>query len=190
VRQLLAEGAIGDVRMVRSSFCVLMQRPPGDIRFDAAMGGGALLDVGVYAIDAVRWLIGTDPLSITGSVSLGPSGIDLSAAAALAFADGVLASLTCSFVASGGGSYDVLGSTGKLTVHQAFAQPPNTPPRVTWDGPDGSREEAFPPNINQSELMIEAFSAALRDGAPSPIPAESGIGNIRVIESLLAQPLK
>jgi predicted dehydrogenase len=190
VRELLAEGAIGDVRMMRSSFCVRMQRPPEDIRFAAAMGGGALLDVGVYAIDAVRMTLGADPLSTTGSISLGPSGIDLSAAAALSFADGVLASVTCSFVANGGGSYEVLGSAGKLTVHQPFAQPPGSPPRLTWDSPDGLREEAFPPDINQYVLMIEAFSAALRDGAPTPIPAKAGIGNIRVIETLLASPLK
>src|SRR5919204_5085709 len=80
VRELLADGAIGEVRMLRSAFCVRMQRPPADIRFSPDLGGGALLDVGVYAIDAARWLVGADPLSVRGSVVLDEHGVDVSAA--------------------------------------------------------------------------------------------------------------
>ncbi len=180
VRTLIAEEAIGQPTLMRSSFCVRMRRPPEDIRFSPDLGGGALLDVGVYAIDAVRWLLGGDPVSVTGQLSLGTGGIDMSAAIDLAFPDDVLASVTCSFVANGGGSYEVLGPEGKITVQQAFAQPPSIAPRVSWT----NGEELFEPDINQYELMLAAFSKSLLDDEPPPIPDDSGIGNIAIIESL------
>jgi xylose dehydrogenase (NAD/NADP) len=180
VKTLIAAGAIGQPTLMRSSFCVQMRRPPEDIRFSPDLGGGALLDVGVYAIDAVRWLLGGDPVSVAGQVSVSPTGIDTSAAIALAFPEDVLATVACSFVANGGGSYELLGPDGKITVHQAFAQPPGSPPRVTW--PNG--EELFEPDINQHELMLAAFSSALLHNEPSPIPDDSGIGNIAIVESL------
>jgi xylose dehydrogenase (NAD/NADP) len=180
VRALIAEGAIGQPMLMRSSFCVRMRRPPEDIRFSPDLGGGALLDVGVYAIDAVRWLLGGDPLSVSGQLSLGTGGIDVSAAIALAFPEDVLATVACSFVANGGGSYEVLGPEGKITVQQAFAQPPGVAPRVSWT----NGEELFEPDIDQYELMLAAFSSSLRNNEPLPIPDESGIGNIAIIESL------
>lgn len=179
VRALIADGAIGQPMLMRSSFCVRMRRPPEDIRFSSDLGGGALLDVGVYAIDAVRWLLG-DPVSVAGQLSLGAGGVDMSAAIALAFPEDVLANVTCSFIANGGGSYEVLGPEGKITVHQAFAQPPGIAPRVSWT----NAEELFEPDINQYALMLSAFSSSLQDDEPQPIPDDSGIGNIAIIESL------
>jgi D-xylose 1-dehydrogenase (NADP+, D-xylono-1,5-lactone-forming) len=184
VRALIDSGAIGEPRIVRSSFCVRMQRPPEDIRFSATLGGGALLDVGVYAIDAVRWLFGSDPVGVSGHTTFDSHGVDLSSAAVLAFADDALATMTCSFVASGGGSYEVIGQLGRITVHHAIAQPANLSPRVSWETPEGPGEEFFPPNIDQHRLMVESYSAAILSGHPPPIPDDAGIGNIAIIESL------
>ena len=184
VRELIAAGAIGAVRMVRSAFCVRMQRPPTDIRFSPDLGGGSLLDVGVYAIDAVRWLLGADPTTVRGSLVLDAHGVDMSAAGILSFGDDVLATVTSSFVANGGGSYEVIGTDGTITVHQAFTHPPGRPPGVTWA--DQSRE--FPPDLDQYQLMLEAFAAAVQRNAPAPFAADAGVGNIRVIESLRMSP--
>jgi xylose dehydrogenase (NAD/NADP) len=184
VRALIDAGAIGEPRVVRSSFCVRMQRSPEDIRYAESLGGGALLDVGVYAIDAVRWLLGADPVSVSGRTTFDSHNLDLSSAAVLAFADDALATMTCSFVASGGGSYEVLGQLGKITVHHAFAQPANVGARVSWETPEGPGEELFPPNIDQHRLMVEAYSAAILSGQPPPISDDAGIGNIAIIESL------
>jgi predicted dehydrogenase len=181
---LIAAGAIGEPKLMRSSFCVRMNRPSDDIRFSPSLGGGALFDVGVYAIDAVRWLLGADPLSVAGHLALDSQGVDLSATASLRFANDVLAIVACSFVANSGGSYEIVGPEGKLTVHQAFAQPPGKPPVITWPG----GEEAFPPDINQYQLMVESFATALREGRPPPFPANQGTGNIAIIDSLRRAP--
>jgi predicted dehydrogenase len=205
VRDVVASGAIGRVHMLRSTFCARMQRPPTDIRFSRELGGGALLDVGVYAIDAARWLAGGEPLSVSGSAVYDANGVDMSAAAVLTFDDressavelhasddaapaasgGLIASVTCSFQAAGGGSYELIGSDGKVTVHQAFPQPPGRPARVTLEaaGSDPVIKE-FPSEADQYQVMVEAFCASILTGSPQPFAPDSGVGNIRVIESL------
>ena len=182
VRELLAAGAIGAPRLMRSSFCVRMTRPAEDIRNQPELGGGALLDVGVYALDAVRWLLG-EPRAVTGQVVRDARGIDTSTAAALRFDDDVLASVTCSFVASGGGTYEVLGEQGRITVEQAFAMPSEATPRVRWTTPDGTFEEVFPV-VDQYALMVEGFARGVLDGGPLPIADDAGVGTIALIERL------
>jgi predicted dehydrogenase len=183
VRELLAAQAIGPLRVMRSSFCVRMARPADDIRYQASLGGGALFDVGVYALDAVRWYLG-DPHANSGEVVRSAEGIDVSAAAALRFADDVLAVATCSFVANGGGTYELLGEQGRITAHQSFAMAPDATPRVSWTTPAGSFEETFPV-VDQYALMVEAFARGVLDDTPLPIADDAGIGTIALIESLL-----
>jgi predicted dehydrogenase len=192
VREMVASGAIGEVRVVRSTFCARMQRPPTDIRYSRALGGGALLDLGVYAIDATRWLLGGEPVTIGGEVIYDVNagvddvhGVDMSAAGVLTFDGGVLASVTCSFQAAGGASYELIGTDGKLTVHQAFSQPPGRPARVTVEsvGAEPLVKE-ISPEPDQYQVMVGAFAAAIRDGTPPPFAPDSGIGNIRVIQAL------
>jgi predicted dehydrogenase len=180
VRALIQSGVIGKPALLRSSFCIRLQRPPENIRFSATLGGGALLDVGVYAIDAARWLAGAEPSAVAGRTSIDARGIDVSAVAALAFPDDVLASVTCSFVANGGGNYDVYGPLGRLAVQEAFVQRPDFPARLIWDG----GEEVFPADIDQHRLMFEAFSTALLRNEPQPLPDDAGVGNIVTIEAL------
>jgi D-xylose 1-dehydrogenase (NADP+, D-xylono-1,5-lactone-forming) len=186
VRQLLSSGAIGELRMLRTAFCARMQRPPADFRFSPDLGGGALLDLGVYAIDAARWLVAADPISVSGSVVLGARGIDVSAAAVLTFPNATLATVACSFIANGGGTYELVGSEGKLTLHQAFAQPAGRPPTLTL--PNGDLE-VFDQAVNHYELMLSAYASAILANTPLPIAPEDGIANIRVIESVRTESL-
>ncbi|HEV7662583.1 MAG TPA: Gfo/Idh/MocA family oxidoreductase [Chloroflexota bacterium] len=200
VRALVASGAIGEPTMIRSSFCVRMQRPPEDIRYSAALGGGALFDVGVYALDAARWLAATaqseatsaslgisvDPVGITGQTALNAAGVDENAAAALAFPSGLLAAVTCSFQAAAGGTYEIIGPQGKITVHHAFTPPPDTAPRLTLTTPEGATDETFAPNQNQYTMMLEAVAQSILNNTPTPLADAAGRGNIAIIESLLS----
>jgi predicted dehydrogenase len=183
VRALIQSGAIGTPAIVRSSFCIRLQRPPQDIRFSPTLGGGALLDVGTYALDAARWLAGAEPIAVTGRTVVDAQGVDVSAVADLVFPGDVLASVTCSFVADGGGSYDVYGSSGRIGVQEAFVQRPDYTPRVTWKG----GEEVFPAGLDQHRLMFDAFSTAILNGEPQPFPDDAGIGNIAAIAALRRQ---
>ncbi|GAC1313492.1 MAG: Gfo/Idh/MocA family oxidoreductase [Chloroflexota bacterium] len=185
VRDLIASGAIGNPTLIRSAFCVRMQRPPEDIRFAVELGGGALFDVGVYAIDAARWLAGAPLTSAVGQVVYGDSGTDTSATASLVFDNGVIASASCSFVAAGGSMYEIMGPLGRITVHGAFTQPPGLGPVVSCETADGVREKKFTSGINAYALMIEAYARAAVDNTEMQIPEDNGAANIAVIRALL-----
>lgn len=185
VRDLIASGAIGTPTIVRTALCVRMQRPPEDIRFATELGGGALFDVGVYAIDAARWLAGGAVTSAVGQVVYGESGTDTSATASIAFDNGVIASASCSFVAAGGSTYEVIGPLGKIAVQHAFTPSPTAVPVVRCETADGVREQTFPSTINPYVLMLEAYARAVLDNTPMPIPEDNGLTNIQVIRALL-----
>ncbi len=185
VRQLVQADAIGTPRLMEASFCVRMNRPDSDIRFDAALGGGALLDLGVYAFDSIRFILGSDPARLTGQLEIDGRGIDVNAAATLTLRNGMLATVAASFEAVGGGTYRVLGNRGWIRVHQAYSQREGVTARVTWD--DGEREqEASFPLVDQHRLLFDAFAAALLDGVPPAIPDTAGIGNVAAIQAVRA----
>ena len=82
-RALVAEGAIGELRLIRSSFSFPID--PGDWRLDPARGGGALWDVGCYGVSTARLFAGAEPESIRSLARFGPTGVDLSLTAELKF---------------------------------------------------------------------------------------------------------
>ena len=86
VRSLLGEGRVGTVRHLEATFC--SAGSVGGYRFDAALGGGALYDLGCYVVSAALWAFGAAPLSIEASCRLGSTGVDEEAHAVLRFANG------------------------------------------------------------------------------------------------------
>ena len=96
VKQLVDEGAIGELRFVRGSFSFPLDNP-GDCRLRPEWGGGSLWDVGCYPISFTRFLLGQEPVEVFGSQTKGPTGIDLTFAGQLVFANGVLAQIDSGF---------------------------------------------------------------------------------------------
>jgi xylose dehydrogenase (NAD/NADP) len=96
LRQLLAEGAIGPVQLIQASFGFTFTNP-ANIRLDPAMGGGALLDAGSYAVSFVRMVAGELPKRVLASALWTDSGVTRTVAAMLEFASGLRAQLSCSF---------------------------------------------------------------------------------------------
>ena len=81
LRDLVADGAIGEVRSVQADLGVAKEYDPTDRLFDLALGGGALLDLGVYVVSFAQMLLGT-PERVVAAGSLFPSGADAEAVAA------------------------------------------------------------------------------------------------------------
>ena len=95
IRAWIAEGRIGRPRLLTGGFAFVC--PPGRDRIsDLALGGGALLDVGVYPIAYAMLVFGAEPAAVSGCATLGPTGVDEAAVISLAFPCGGLASLHCS----------------------------------------------------------------------------------------------
>lgn len=119
-RELIASGAIGEVRMLNSHFGFRAEPDERGRLNDPALGGGSLLDVGVYPIAFAHMVFGGAPERITSMAALDAQGIDEQAGFLLGFAGGKLA--VCSSAVSTVTPYDtfVLGTTGMIKVHAPF----------------------------------------------------------------------
>ncbi|MBN1283862.1 MAG: Gfo/Idh/MocA family oxidoreductase [Anaerolineae bacterium] len=92
-RELLAAGAIGEVRMVMADFGFRTNFNPKGRLFNPALGGGGLLDVGVYPVSLASMVFGGPPTRMTGMATLGATGVDEQASMTLGYKDGQIAVL-------------------------------------------------------------------------------------------------
>src|SRR4030066_2096494 len=76
VKQMVDQGDIGNLQLIRGSFCYTNTRS-NDVRFDPALGGGCLWDVGCYPVSYARFLVGAPPLEVFGMHELNASGVDI-----------------------------------------------------------------------------------------------------------------
>ena len=157
------------------------------MRFDKALGGGSLLDMGCYAVSIVRGVLRRGAgRSAWASFDIDPeSGVDLSAAALLEFSGGRdRAGLAPRSRLTGQGTYQVIGTKGTIDVPRAFI--PGMGSRVAEGlvivvDPDGRRTETSFEPADQYRLMAEAFADAVLSGqARSPTRREDAVDNMRV----------
>ncbi|MGY1591175.1 Gfo/Idh/MocA family protein [Geodermatophilus sp. SYSU D00708] len=122
LRELVADGAIGEVRSVQADLGVSRAYDPHDRLFALELGGGALLDLGVYVVSFAQMLLGTpDTVAATGSRF--PTGADADAALLLGWADGRSATLTTSLRHPTPGAARVFGTAGWIDVLPRFHHP-------------------------------------------------------------------
>ena len=165
IKNQLDNGIIGDIRCFRSSFGV----PPfkdgtANIRYHKDLGGGALLDVGVYTINVCNFLFGNG-FEVEGA-SLQPSkqyDIDWYGGALLSNKEkGIIAELAFGFDNFYQNSYEIWGSQGKITVHRAFTPKPNFEPTVTLELNGKPKKTITLPADDQYKKAIESVQTILR----------------------------
>jgi predicted dehydrogenase len=122
LRKLVADGAIGEVRSVQADLGVQRAFDPADRIFDLALGGGAMLDLGVYVVSFAQMLLGT-PDTVTATGSLFANGADAESGVLLGWADGRSATLTMSLRCALPGSARVFGTGGWIDVLPRFHHP-------------------------------------------------------------------
>jgi predicted dehydrogenase len=188
VRDLVTSGRIGELRAVQGWFSYFND-DPNDIRNIVGSGGGALYDVGCYAVNLSRMLFGDEPTRIQGSVTRDPvMGIDVLTSGIMDFPEGV-ATFTCSTRVEPDQRVHVYGTTGRISLEIPFNIPSDLPMRVfvTAGGDPPVRPETealtFDP-VDEYAIQAERFAAAVLDGTPVPIPPADAVGNLRVIEEL------
>jgi predicted dehydrogenase len=121
-RELLADGAIGEVRSAQVDLGVVRDFDPADRVFAYELGGGAMLDLAVYLVSFAQMVLGT-PTSVSVRGSLEPSGVDAAASLLLGFPEGRTATLMCSLHSPMPGHARVFGSTGWIDVLPRFHHP-------------------------------------------------------------------
>jgi D-xylose 1-dehydrogenase (NADP+, D-xylono-1,5-lactone-forming) len=179
--ELVAEKAIGQLRVVRAafSFPLAAERGEGDTRFDPELEGGALMDVGCYCVNAIRLLAG-EPERVKAEQVLGPSGVDVVFAGTLLHADGVVAHFDCGFVLPRRSELEVVGEEGSLFVA--------TPFQVRSPGIELRRAddvEHVPIEPGDSYLLeLENVSAAIRGEATVLLGRDDAVAQARTIEAL------
>lgn len=164
VSAMVAQGVIGTPRSFASAFGI-PPRPDGDVRYRAELGGGALLDVGVYPIRAAQLFLGPE-LSVAGSVlRTDPGrGVDVAGSALLSTPEGVTAELSFGFEHAYRNTYTLWGSRGRLTVDRAFTPPDDLAPVVRVEDGDGTRDVVLEPDrpfVN----IAEHFAGTVLAGA-------------------------
>ncbi|MGY1736516.1 Gfo/Idh/MocA family protein [Geodermatophilus sp. SYSU D00684] len=122
MRELIADGAIGEVRSVQADLGVDRAYDPADRLFALELGGGALLDLGVYVASFAQMLLGT-PDTVTAAGSTYPTGADAEAALLLGWEDGRSATLTTSLRYPTPGQARVFGTGGWIDVLPRFHHP-------------------------------------------------------------------
>ncbi len=122
LRELIADGAIGEVRSVQADLGVQRDFDPSDRLFAPELGGGALLDLGVYVVSFAQMLLGT-PDSVAAVGSRFPTGVDAEASLLLGYADGRSATLATSLRNALPGQARVFGTAGWIDVLPRFHHP-------------------------------------------------------------------
>jgi dTDP-3,4-didehydro-2,6-dideoxy-alpha-D-glucose 3-reductase len=159
VRALVTDGVIGDLKVFTSAFGI-QPRPEGDVRNSAELGGGALLDVGVYPIRAAQLFLGE--LEVVGSMlRIDPGlGVDVAGSALLSNSDGVAAELSFGFEHARHSSYSLWGSRGRIDVDDVFTPPDDDAQVLRVEDADGVRELTVEPD-RQFVNIVEAFGRAI-----------------------------
>lgn len=180
-RQLIADGAIGQVRGVQGDLTAFRPFDPHDRLFDPALGGGAVLDLGVYVLSFAQHLLGTpDVVHAVGGVF--PTGVEGEFGVLLGYRDGRSATLSGGFTAYGPGRMMVLGTHGWIDVHPRFHR---SPALTVWRGK--TPEHLTFPGGYQYELVHvgECLAAGLTE---SPVmPLEDTIAVQRLMADVLGQ---
>jgi predicted dehydrogenase len=183
---LLADGAAGDLAEIISAFHFRLARP-GNIRLSAALGGGALADVGCYPIRLGHELFGPDPAPAAVGSAVVPDGAQVEVDAAAIITSGARRLvLTCGFRRSFDTFTQVLGDQGQLHLANPFHPAPADPLTLLRPGAE--------PVVEYPTTDERSFTAALRhihavlrgEAEPEHAAAESALATARTLEAVQA----
>jgi predicted dehydrogenase len=169
VCDLVASGAIGDVLVVQADFGAYRAYDPTSRLFDLSLGGGSVLDLGVYPVSFAQQLLGR-PDRVTATGTTYPNGADASAAILLSYDDGRAASLTCSLASATPGRALVMGGSGSIEVEPPFHHPSRIVVRRNGEEPE--RIELAPTGrgyAHQAEEVQRCLAEGLTESPVMPL---------------------
>lgn len=185
VAAIVASGEIGEVRALRADLSHAFDDDPRHRLFDPAVGGGALLDLGVYPA-ALAWLLLGRPASVRAEATLARTGVDASVAMSWTYDDGRSALLTCSALSESGSTATVVGTRGWVELDAPLFRTE----RITVCTPAGGRTERYPlPAGNGYGLEVAEVERCLAAGATQSdrVPLAATLGVLEVLDEVRRQ---
>jgi predicted dehydrogenase len=185
VQEIVQSGLIGELRSVRASYSFMM-RPARMYRLaqDTAQGGGAMWDIGPYAVHSLRLCFGAEPLAASAMMKTVDSGADAVTSGVLDFGAGRFGHFDISFERARRSEYEIIGTTGGVKCHAAW-QLPGDVPVLSWWTEDGRQcEERLSP-ANHFNLEIEHFSACVLEGRAPLLSLVDARANCAAIVAVL-----
>ena len=178
--ELVGSGALGRLRLIRSSFRFAVTAD--NVRMRRDLDGGALMDVGCYCVSCARLLAG-EPERAHAEQVLGGDGVDIVFAGELRFAGDVIASFDCGIVLPHHDALEVVGDEASLYVADPWHA---REPRIELCRRDGSIEVVAEEAVNAYALEVENFGAAILGEAEPLLGRDDALGQSRAIEALYA----
>ena len=185
VRSWVDDGAIGELRTVQADLGVLRDFDPDDRLFNKALGGGALLDLGVYVVSFAQWMLG-EPERIDTTGRLGETGVEVDADLLLSYSNGRSALLTCSLHTPMPGAARIIGSDGWIDVLPRFHHP--TQVVLHRHDADPVPVTALPRGDGYSHELAEVTDGMLAGRTESAImPLDDTLAVQRILETAAGQ---
>ncbi|WP_439621618.1 Gfo/Idh/MocA family protein [Gemmata sp.] len=176
------ERAVGAIRTIAASNCQDVTAP--NIRLSKALGGGPVEDIGIYCLNAARYLTGEEPAEVT-AVAHRPKDdprfreVPESVAFTLRFPSGVIANCDCSFAAAESRRYRVHGADGFVDMDPAFSYRGLRLSVLKGD----RKSELKLTEVNHFAAEMDHFSECVAADRPPRTPGEEGLADVRVIEA-------
>jgi predicted dehydrogenase len=180
--ELVSSGALGELLFAHTAFTFHLDRPD-DHRWDPALGGGALADVGIYCLAPILVAAGRRPLAIAGAGRFTSKGVDASVAGWLDFGEGFCASVECSFEVPERQLLEFVGTGAAVSVERAFTPGPSD---TGFDlrHRDGSVTRVETGGADPYLKMIEDFAAVVRENACPTRTASDAVALLEVADEL------
>ena len=182
VQELVKNGFIGDVKLIRGSFTYVLSRD-GDVRLDPALGGGSIWDVGCYPISYARMIVGANPAEVFGWQVTGPTGIDDTFVGQMKFENDIYAQFDSSFAIPFHTFMEIIGSEGSLHIPVPFKPETEEEIYLTRGGKTETLKiKGAPLYVGEVEDMADAILL----GREPRISLADSRANVAVICALLA----
>ncbi|MCK5829965.1 MAG: Gfo/Idh/MocA family oxidoreductase [Methylococcales bacterium] len=186
VKEIIDSGLIGDIRSVRSCFSYMMQ-PARLYRIANSIenGGGAMWDIGCYAIHAARLpFYNTSPIAVTAMAKHIETGADISCNGIIDFGDGKYAHFDFGFEHARRAEYEVIGTKGGLKCHNVWAKQEETP-IISWWTEAGEQLTETLSLANHFSLEVEHFSHCVLNNNKLALSLDDARHNCQIINAVL-----
>ena len=181
-KELVASGAIGTLRTIQSFFSYFNDNAD-DIRNQADIGGGGMMDIGCYPISLSRFIFDGLPQRVLGAADFHENfQTDVLSSVVMEFPNGS-STFTCSTMLAKYQRVNIFGDQGRIEIEIPFNAPPDKPCKM-WLQQETIEEIVFP-ICDQYTIQGDLFAQAVLNDTPVPTPLEDAVENMVVIEAIL-----